>query len=201
MITIVLQAGGKSTRMGEDKALKPFLGIPLVARLRDRFSKLGLDLMVITNDFTGYEELGLPLYQDLIPDRGVLGGLYTALYVPKTPYVGLIAADLPFADAELVLSMLTRAKESGADAVIPSTDKGIEPLHAVYRKETCLPLVKTALDQDLWKMTSWHPRATIQFLSAAETQKMTSSDLTFWNLNTPEDFKNAEKIAQELNLV
>jgi molybdopterin-guanine dinucleotide biosynthesis protein A len=201
MITIALQAGGKSTRMGKDKALEPFLGIPLISRLKDRFLTVGEELLVITNDFSGYQDLHVPLYKDLIPDRGVLGGLYTALAVTTTPILWLIAADLPFADPVLMAHLSTTLETSGADAVLPSTENGIEPLHAVYHVETCLPYVKNALDQDLWKMNSWHDQAKIQILTPAETRNNTTSEYTFWNLNTPEDFHSAEQEALKLNLV
>ena len=201
MITIALQAGGKSTRMGKDKALEPFLGIPLITRLKDRFFNVGEELVIITNDFSGYQDLHVPLYKDLIPDRGALGGLYTALAVTSTPILWLIAADLPFADPVLMAHLSKTLETSGADAVLPSTENGIEPLHAVYQVENCLPFVKNALDQDLWKMNSWHDQAKIQILTPAETRDKTTSDYTFWNLNTPEDFHRAEQEALKLNLV
>ncbi len=200
MITIVLQAGGKSIRMGTDKATLPFLGIPLIKRLQDRFSSWGDEILVITNDFSGYQDLGLPLHKDLIPDRGALGGLYTALTVAKYPLMALVAADLPFASSELMVYLTSILEESGADAALPSTEKGVEPLHAVYRRETCLPLVKDAINQDLWRMNSWHDQADILILTPEETQELSSSEYTFWNLNTPEDFQKAEETAKKLNL-
>ena len=199
MITIVLQAGGKSTRMGKDKALLPFLGIPLIKRLRDRFSDMGDELLVITNDFSGYQDLAVPLYKDIIPDRGALGGLYTALSISKNPLVGLIAADLPFASPALLTHLIEILLTSGAEAAIPSTERGLEPLHAVYRRDTSLPLVKKAIDQDLWRMNSWFDQAEILILTPEETRKVTSSKYTFLNLNTPEDFQKAEKLALSLD--
>ena len=200
MITIVLQAGGKSTRMGKDKALLPFLGIPLIKRLRDRFSDMGDELLVITNDFSGYQDLAVPLYKDIIPDRGALGGLYTALSISKNPLVGLIAADLPFASPALLAHLIKILLTSGAEAAIPSTERGLEPLHAVYRRDTSLPLVKRAIDQNLWRMNSWFDQAEILILTPEETQKVTASKYTFLNLNTPEDLQMAEKLALDLDL-
>jgi len=201
MITIVLQAGGKSTRMGKDKALLPFLGIPLIKRLQDRFSDMGDELLVITNDFSGYQDLAVPLYKDIIPDRGALGGLYTALSISKNPLVGLIAADLPFASPALLAHLIKILLTSGAEAAIPSTERGLEPLHAVYRRDTSLPLVKRAIDQNLWRMNDWFDQAEILILTPEETQKVTASKYTFLNLNTPEDLQKAEKLALNLDLI
>ncbi|MCJ7717276.1 MAG: molybdenum cofactor guanylyltransferase [Anaerolineales bacterium] len=184
--------------MGKDKALLSFLGIPIIERLRDRFLDLGDELVVITNDFSGYQNLDLALYKDLIPERGALGGLFTALSVSKNPLVGLIAADLPFASPGLMANLFEKLLKSGADGVIPQSENGFEPLHAVYRRETALPLVKKALEQDLWQMNAWFEHADILILTAEETQKITSTTFTFMNLNTPEDFQRAEELAKGL---
>jgi molybdopterin-guanine dinucleotide biosynthesis protein A len=200
MITIVLQAGGKSSRMGKDKALLPFLGTPLIKRLKDRFLDVGDELVVISNDFSGYQDLNLPLYNDLIPDRGALGGLFTALSVAKNPLVGLIATDLPFASPDLLVNLFEKLLLTGADGVIPNSENGLEPLHAVYRRETSLPLVKKAIDQNLWRMNAWFDQADILILSIEETQILNSSRYTFMNLNTPEDFKQAEDLAKNLEI-
>jgi molybdopterin-guanine dinucleotide biosynthesis protein A len=195
MISIILQAGGKSTRMGRDKAALPFLGIPLVNRLLDRFQGVGAEILLVTNEPGGYEDLGIPLFKDLIPDRGALGGLYTALAVASHPLVALIAADMPFAQPKLLNYEIEVIQESGSDAVIPKTENGLEPFHALYRSSTCLPLVKRAIDSDLWKMTSWHDQAMISILNPEITRKITGSNLTFMNLNTPEEFQEAERLA------
>ncbi len=181
--------------MGEDKALRPFLGTPLIARIRDRFKTLGEETLVITNQISGYQFLDLPLYQDILPGRGALGGLYTALQIANQPIAAVIAADLPFASPKLVEEMLEIIQQNPVDAVLPSTKEGLEPYHAVYRCHSCLPLVKAAIDHDRWKMTSWHDAADIQVLDPQETRRMTGSPWTFMNVNTPEEFNAAENLA------
>ena len=198
MISIILQAGGKSSRMGKDKALLPFLGVPLIYRLRDRFNDLGVEMVVISNNNLGYEKLAVPLRSDLIPGRGALGGLYTALAISTQPLVGLIAADMPFANPDLLKYQIQLIEGGVYDAVIPSTENGIEPFHAVYRVESCLPLVKGALEKDRWKMNSWHKQARIKVLDAEIPPQITGSQNTFINVNTPEDFQAAEDIARSL---
>ena len=201
MLTIVLQAGGKSTRMGTDKALLPFLGNPLIERLKTGFSDLADELLVITNNPDAYQSLGIPIHIDIIPERGALGGLYTALAVASFPAVGVIAADLPFASRDLLQDLFNKLQDSAAAAVIPSSEHGMEPLHAGYNREICLPLVLNAIEQDLWKMSSWHDQADILVLSPEETRKATKSEYTFWNLNTPDDLKQAEITAQNFDLI
>ncbi len=190
-----------SIRMGEDKALMPFLGVPLIERLRDRFLVLKCEIWIICNDFTGYEYLGVPLHRDVIPNRGALGGLLTALTVAETPYLGLIAADMPFASPHLLTHLLAQIQRSGADAILPSTSGGPEPLHGIYRRKTCLPLVQEAIARDLWRMRSWHDQAKIHILDPVETSEVTGSEYTFLNLNTPEEFSTAEELALKYNLL
>lgn len=200
MLTIVLQAGGSSTRMGKDKALMPFLGIPLIERLRDRFQDLGSQLLVITNQPEGYRFLDLPLYGDVYPGRGALGGLLTALEISPPGLVGLIAADLPFASPELVAFLEEEIYRTQADAVLPSSPHGPEPMHALYNRDSCLPLVRQAIKNDLWRMNAWHDQAEIQLIDAQRTAAASKSDHTFLNLNTRDEFRAAEELAQKLGL-
>ncbi len=200
MITIVLQAGGESSRMGKDKAFLPFLGVPLIKRLIDRFQQFGPEILIISNNPSVYQEFGLPVFSDVLPGRGALGGLLTALSVASTPLVGLIAVDLPFASPQLIQMMADRLQVSNWDGMIPSTVNGLEPLHAVYRREICLTYVKEAIDQDVWRMNAWHTQANLKVLEPDEVMEITDSELTFLNLNTPDEFRAAEKLARKLEM-
>lgn len=187
--------------MGADKSLMPFLGIPLIERLRDRFHLLSCEIRVICNECSGYEYLALPLHKDVIPDRGALGGLLTALTIAETPYIGLIAADLPFASPPLLAHLLERIQRSGADAVLPSTNQGVEPMHGLYRVSTCLSFVRDAIDRDRWRMKAWHDQARVEILDPLETIQAAGSEYTFINLNTPAEFSAAEELASKLDLL
>lgn len=187
--------------MGKDKALMPFLGVPLIERLRDRFAGYGNAIRVICNDSSGYAYLGLPLHQDVIPGRGALGGLLTALAITETAFTGLIAADMPFASPRLLDHLLEQIQRSGADAALPSTSAGLEPMHGVYRRETCLPIVKDAIARDSWRMNSWHDQARILVLDPLQTAASAGSPYTFLNLNTPEEFSKAEELARNSGLL
>ena len=193
MFTIAIQAGGKSKRMGEDKALRPFLGRPLIERVLERVLSVGDELIVIANKRDAYQFLNVHVYPDVIPNRGALGGLYTALSVASNPVVGVVASDMPFVSAPLLERLKDILLESGADAVLPSAEGGLEPLHAVYRRETCLPLVKKALDNNQWQMIAWHAQADVRVLTPEETRRHAPHPRTFWNLNTPQEFREAEE--------
>jgi len=200
MITVVLQAGGASKRMGKDKAFLPFLGVPLINRLMDRFQQLNAEMLVISNNPTAFQDIDLPVFEDVRPGRGALGGLLTALTAATTPLVGLVAVDMPFASPQLINFMADKALGGNWDGIIPSTQYGLEPLHAVYRKESCLPLVEKAIEQDLWRMKAWHPQANLNVLDPEKTREISGSDHTFLNLNTNEEFRTAEEIAKKFRL-
>src|SRR5688572_23191554 len=87
MLTVVIQAGGQSSRMGEDKALRPFLGRPLIQRVIERLASIADEIIVTTNRPDEYAFLKLRLISDLKPGRGALGGLYTAIASASSPFV------------------------------------------------------------------------------------------------------------------
>ena len=178
----------------------PFLGVPLIQRLRDRFLDLSGQLLVITNQPEGYRFLELPLYGDRVPGRGALGGLLTALEISPPGYVGLIAADLPFASPELLAFLENEIERSGADAVLPCSSYGPEPMHALYNREACLPFVRQAIEEDLWRLNAWHNRAAVQLIDADQCAAISGSEHTFMNLNTQAEFHTAEQIARKLGL-
>lgn len=197
MLSIAIQAGGQSTRMGEDKALKPFLERPLIQRVIERVAPVADELLITTNQPAAYAFLGLPLFSDLKPGRGPLGGLYTALVSAKNPHVAVVACDMPFANATLLAAGADIMVREEADVVIAETDEGYEPLHAVYRRETCIPAIESAIASDQWRMISWFPRVKVRTLTRQEVEHYDPQGLAFWNVNTPEEFAKAERLANE----
>jgi molybdopterin-guanine dinucleotide biosynthesis protein A len=182
--------------MGEDKALKPFLGRPLIQRVVDRLSPIAEEVIVTTNRPADYVFLNLRLVSDLKPDRGALGGLYTAVASASQPVAAVVACDMPFASLRLIEGMSRLLVEKEADVVIAKSDEGYEPLHAVYRRDTCLPAIESAIAADLWKVIAWFPQVRVVELSAEEVKSFDPQGLAFWNVNTPEEFARAEEIAK-----
>lgn len=195
MLSIVIQAGGQSARMGENKALKPFLGRPLVQRVVERLAPVADELLLTTNQPEEFIFLNLPLFTDIKPGRGPLGGLYTALVSAKYPSVAVVACDMPFASAPLLVAAAGFLVQDKVDVVIAETAEGFEPLHAVYRRETCIPAIETAMDADQWRVISWFPQVNLRKLTPDELNRYDPENLAFWNVNTPEEFIKAEQRA------
>ncbi|MDP1715486.1 MAG: molybdenum cofactor guanylyltransferase [Anaerolineales bacterium] len=218
MLTVVIQAGGNSSRMGEDKALKPFLGKPLIQHVIERLAPIADEMIVTTNRPAEYGFLNtstgfrhslwsqpassvhrLRLVADLKPGRGALGGLYTAIASANSPFVAVAACDMPFASKNFFESSSRLMVAEEADVIITKTDGGYEPLHALYRRQTCLPAIESAIDADQWKVIAWFPQVKVRTLSPAEVKAFDPSGLCFWNINTPEEFLQAEQMAQQTN--
>jgi molybdopterin-guanine dinucleotide biosynthesis protein A len=197
LLTVVIQAGGMSSRMGEDKALKLFLGRPLIQHVIERLDSIADEIIVTTNRPAEYGFLNTRLAPDLKPGRGALGGLYTAIESAAHPLVAVIACDMPFASKMLIAGATRLMVEEEADVVIAKTDEGYEPFHALYRRESCLPAIEAAIEADQWKVISWFPKVRVRELTPQEVNRFDPSGLCFWNLNTPQEFEEAEKRASE----
>ena len=182
--------------MGEDKALKPFLGKPLIQRVIERLRPIADELIVTTNHPTDYTFLNTRLIADLKPGRGALGGLYTAIASASHEVVAVVACDMPFASKGFFESAHSLLVKEEADAVIAKTDEGYEPFHALYRRETCLPAIEAAINEDKWKVIAWFPQAKVRELLPDELKSFDPSGLCFWNVNTPEEFEKAEQLAK-----
>lgn len=193
-LSVVIQAGGESRRMGRDKALAPFLGEPLIQRVCDRMVGLGDELIVTANHPGAFVFLKLPFFADLVPDRGALGGLYTALSQARNPLVAVVACDMPFANPDLIRFACEQIDR--ADVAIPENTGGLEPLHAVYRRETCLPAVRAALEAGCWRVDSWFEKVQVRILKRTEYAHLDREAVTFLNVNTPEELTLAEALAK-----
>ncbi len=198
MISVVIQAGGASRRMGEDKALMQFLGTTLIERVINRVRSLGDELLITTNNPEKFKSFQLPLYEDLFPGTGALGGLYTALRVARFPIVSVVACDMPFVNPDILKEALNMLIAENTDLVIPRTERGYEPLHAVYRRRTCMPAIHKALQRGERRLISWFSDVTVSEIPASQLRRLDPMQIAFDNLNTQEDFRLAEELARKI---
>ncbi|MCL1846760.1 MAG: molybdenum cofactor guanylyltransferase [Coriobacteriia bacterium] len=200
-LTIVIQAGGESKRMGTSKAIVSFCGLPLICRGLKRLGPAADELIITTNDHPSLDFLcgdvryddKLKLYSDVYDVRGALNGLFTALYYAANPYVGIVACDMVFPSAPLLLAERDALEGSGADVAVPVTSHGYEPFHAVYRRETCLPLVQAALLDGQTRATSWYEQARLYEFTPAMALEADHRGGAFVNVNTPEELIAMER--------
>jgi len=191
MVSVAIQAGGRSERIGRDKALVPLAGRPLIVHILERAAPLGDEVLVTTNSPDAYAFLGVRLVADERPGAGALAGLQTALRAARHDVVLVLACDLPFVCVPLLEHMLGLAAQ--ADAVVPRWRGELEPLHAVYRR-TCLPAIDLALAEGRQRMISFLPAIRATIIEEDQVAVFDPLGLTFFNINTPDDLQTAERI-------
>ena len=200
MLSLVIQAGGESRRIGSDKALLPFLGQPLILRPLSRLASIADEILVTSNHPERFSFLGLNPLPDLYPGCGALGGLHTALSIASHPYVAVVACDMPFASARLLAYELLVLREANADGIVPRSAEGTEPFHAIYKRETCLPLAQAALLAGKRRVDSWFNEANIYYLNPDQFQPYDPDGLAFLNINTIDELEEAEQIARNFSV-
>jgi molybdopterin-guanine dinucleotide biosynthesis protein A len=189
----VVLAGGKSSRLGEDKALLELGGDTLLARAVHALRPLTDDILIVANDPSKYEPLGLParLVSDDFPGRGSLVGIYSGLRQTVHPCALVVACDMPFLNIALLRYMLGLVE--GYDVVIPQLDGFLEPLHAVYRR-SCLPAMHSLLDRGRRQIIGFFPEVRVRYVEEHEIDRFDPRHLSFVNINTAEDWARVQQL-------
>jgi len=195
VLTIAIQAGGESHRMGRNKALLPLAGRSLIEHLLARLEGLGDEILITTNRPQDYSFLGLRLVSDLFPGIGALTGLHAALAAAHGRSVLVLACDMPFICRPLLEHLVGLAPQ--ADVVIPRHGDKYEPLHAVYNPRNCLPALENALAAGAKRLISFFPQVKVLTVEESELSRLDPHGLSFFNINTPEDLAQAERILVE----
>ena len=200
-VTVVIQAGGESRRMGRSKATVPFDGRPLICRLVERLAPAADELIITTNEAENlgflaeqYPDLGIKLVSDAFDFRGALPGLFTALQAASNPFVAVVACDMVFASASLVVAESIAMAETGADVVVPVNQHGYEPFHAMYRRSGCLGAVRRALDRGEKRAQSFFDDDEVTVLEFAQERVLEVEPRggCFINANTPDELKRLQ---------
>jgi len=189
-ISGAILAGGKSKRLGEDKALVKIGDIPLIERAVQAIKPVISQPMIITNTPKKFDYLNLPIYRDIIPNLGPLGGIYTALNYATDNHVLVMACDLPNVTTRIIQVLWDRG--SHQDILVLDAGFGLEPLCAVYSKR-CIPVIKDQIEKGELKVTDFFPKIQkVEVLKLKEIEDRSSG--RFLNINTPADRRLAEKI-------
>ena len=153
-LTGVVLCGGKSLRMGSDKASLHLAGATLLERAVELLDSIANETLLACGISARYADLGRPLVLDAYSDGGPLAGLEAALASSRTEWLAVIACDMPRAEGRVLLALLEHAEERGLDACLLETEKGVEPLCAVYHRR-CLEPVRAALAAGERKVTAF----------------------------------------------
>ncbi|HKJ42647.1 MAG TPA: molybdenum cofactor guanylyltransferase [Sunxiuqinia sp.] len=180
-LTGIILAGGKSSRMGQDKALLNFQGKRLIEYAIDQLKPLCSELLISVNQ-PGYEQIGLELIPDQYKNCGPVGGLHAALSASKTNWNLVVSCDTPFLNQQLFKLLLENRE--GVQAVIPKRDKGLEPLAALYHRNMSV-FFEQKLKAGDYKLHRILKEADVKFLDVLEL--IAQFPKLFLNLNSPGD--------------
>jgi len=195
--SVAIMAGGKSSRMGTDKSFVPLLGKPMITHVVERLTGLGQDeTFLITNRPDDYAHLGLPMYNDVVPDKGSLGGIYSAVHYSRNLYTLVVACDMPFVNPILLEYMIVLSNSETFDVIVPRVEGYPEGLHAIYGK-ACMEVIRSKLDADQLKVIGFYADVRVRYLDEVEYTPLDPKGLSFRNINTPDELREAQSFSGE----
>jgi molybdenum cofactor guanylyltransferase len=191
-VSAAILAGGRARRMqGLEKSALDIGGRSILARQITVLQALTPELLIVANDAARFEASGLRIVPDEVPDAGPLGGLYTALRATATPYLALIACDMPFLRLEFLQHLVTRLQaDPEAEIAVPRTADSYHPLSAVYAR-SLLPRIAERLARRELEMAGLIRDAHRIEIGPDELARFDPDALMLCNVNTPHDYRQA----------
>jgi len=186
-ISAAVMAGGKSRRMGQDKAWIDVGGQPLIARVIEVLATVADEVIIVANE-ARYGALGVRVVPDRFPDGGALGGIATGVGAAAHPTVLVAACDMPFLDAAVWRLLLGRTDV--VDVVIPVVGGQLETMHALYTK-ACLPSMERALAEGRMRVISFFDQVRVLRIGEETIRAVDPTLRSFTNVNTPEELAAA----------
>jgi molybdopterin-guanine dinucleotide biosynthesis protein A len=183
-----ITAGGRSSRMGTDKAWLEIEGQPLIERTLASVRAVTSNVAIIANT-ERYGSLGVPVFADTYQGVGPLEAVRVALSNTQTNRILLVACDLPFLTPALFRFLLSIPSTN--QAIVPlSPDNQLEPLCAIYCKDS-LGAVENLIEHGLRKMAKLFEKVPTRFVEFQEIRELEGAHLFFENINSPEDYDRA----------
>ena len=186
----VILAGGKSSRMGTNKAFLELKGKTFIELQIELLREMFDEIFISANTPSEYEYLNLPVFKDIYPDKGPLGGIYTSLINSSSFHTFMLACDMPFVESGLIKHLKDLTKEY--DVVIPKSEKGLEPLHAFYSKK-CIDPIKRELDENNLRIISFFPHVNVKIVELNSLPPSDSFRNSIKNLNTRDEYEDVTK--------
>jgi molybdopterin-guanine dinucleotide biosynthesis protein A len=192
-VTAFILAGGRSTRMGTDKAFVDYDGRTLLARVLDLAGSVTSDVRIVgnTEKFAPFA----PVVEDVFRDRGPLGGIHAALRASLTELNVMLAVDTPFVSRAFLQYLISQSRAApGATVVVPRGGGGWQPLCAIYRREFA-GAAETALLAGRNRIDPLFNVVRTRVIEEQELEDAGFSPAIFRNLNTPEELETEKRRA------
>jgi len=184
----IILAGGKNTRMGIEKSFLKFGTKTLVENTIDIFKTIFSEIIVVTNNSRSFLKFGTIVVEDLIKNKGPLGGVFSGLCFSKSELNFVVGCDMPFVNPYLVKYMISKPEEY--DVVIPEVDGRVESLFARYSKNA-IPVILSHLLKDKLKTQNVLSELNVLKITTEEIERLDPEHLSFFNINTQDDLKKA----------
>jgi molybdopterin-guanine dinucleotide biosynthesis protein A len=193
-ISAAILAGGQSRRMGTDKSFILLEGRPILEHVLSHVRTLELPTILITNSPQQYSAYNLPIYTDILPGQGSLGGLYTAIQRSAADFTLCVACDMPFLNTALLRYLLGLCSTDW-DVIVPRIGGNLEAMHAIYNK-TCLEPIQNQIVAGNLKASGFFDKVNVRYVEEDEIRQFDPALRSFINLNTPDDLAAVDALNQ-----
>ncbi|MCM3664562.1 molybdenum cofactor guanylyltransferase [Mesobacillus subterraneus] len=191
----IILSGGKSSRMGTNKALLKFHEKTNIERIKDELKHVFDDIILVTNDPETYQFLNIKTVTDQYPGSGPLAGIHAGLEASDYEENFVVACDMPFVSAELASSLVKALKHH--DAVVPVSDGRQHPLFAAYQKRVAGD-AKACIEEGTLRLKHMLENLNVRYLAEEDLRLYCERSLerVFFNMNRPEEYEDAKKWAE-----
>jgi molybdopterin-guanine dinucleotide biosynthesis protein A len=190
MSTAAILAGGRARRLGgRDKSQLVIDGRTILDRQLHVLHRIADRVVIVANEPARFAGLGVPVFGDLVPDAGALGGIYTALALANDPVL-VVACDMPYLTAPFLTRVMGAAHD--VDIVVPRAADGYHPLCACYG-QACVDPIRQRLDAGVLKVLDLFDDVHVRTIDPVEIAAFDPDGLLLLNINTPDDLARAER--------
>jgi molybdopterin-guanine dinucleotide biosynthesis protein A len=194
-MTSIVLAGGKSSRLGRNKALQVIGAKSLIQWVIDHLATLSTEIIIATahgESILCCSYTGIKTVADVYPEKGPLVGIYSALMASSSPKAIVVGCDMPFLSVDLLEYMSQIS--STFDVVVPQTREKVEPLCAVYSRN-CLASIHNLLESNELRLSELLNMVEVRYIKEDEINRFDPEHLSFFNVNTQADLARATQIA------
>ena len=177
--TGIILAGGKSSRMGEDKGLVLLNGKPMIQYVIEALKEVVSNIIIISNN-ASYNKFGVPVYSDIIKNKGPVGGIYTGLYHSTTELNFCISCDVPMVSSDFIFWLLN--KSGNASITLPMCKDKVHQMIGVYSKQV-LSYFKESAEKEHLKLSQVNKNMACKIIDI-EKEYANFEELIFSNINT-----------------
>lgn len=191
----IILSGGKSSRMGTNKALLKINEKPTIERITDTLNVSFNDIILVTNHPEDYQFLGVKMVSDQYPGQGPLAGIHAGLLSSPCELNFVVACDMPFVSVDLAEILVKKCGDY--DAVIPVINGVQHPLFAVFQKRVT-DVVAQSIEAGRLRMKHLLDSLNVRYVTEKDLQACSSIDIerVFFNMNHPNEYEDAKKWAE-----